>query len=61
MGYSVNNNEDPNMAVMRAESERDRQSSASTQARDAMDGMNAQQIIGGLAEIFKILGAFLSG
>jgi hypothetical protein len=50
-----------NIAVMRAESERDRQSGSSTQARDAMEGFSPERVLGGIAEILKVLGAALSG
>ena len=57
---SINVNASLNMSVMRAESERDRQSGLSNQARDAMECFSPQHILGALMEIFKVL-ACLSG
>jgi hypothetical protein len=59
MGTEVSGNNN-NVTLMRAQSESDRQSSESTQARNAMEGFNPQQILGGLMEIFKML-SMISG
>lgn len=61
MAGDININNGGNMAVLRAESERDRQSSSSTAARDAMEGFSPEKVLGGIAEILKILGAAFSG
>lgn len=48
------------MTLEGARSDVERQSSASSSVRDMMEGMNPMDILGKLAEVFKMLGS-LSG
>ncbi len=61
MGYNVGsgngNTTSNNLFLMRAQSERDRQSGCSCQARDMMEGMNPMQILGQIMQIMQMLGS----
>lgn len=48
------------MTLERARGESERQSGASQSARDLMEAMNPMNVLGQLAEVFKMLGS-LSG
>lgn len=54
---SSDSNNDLFMLLERAKGESERQSGVSNQARDMMEGMNPMDILGKLAEVFKMLGA----